>query len=741
MINSASRLPEPIMSTETRAVEKSRLMPTPILENFPQRIQIPSPTIFHTSQANNQIKSISPTIPEYSSENQNVPYLTNLHTPKSSKANNLIVSLSHFAPIIPTILINDHNAKSISPPNVSKSHNRNLVEIKTNSSQILPNSSIDNLSQIQTHQLSNDFQTNKKNFKNQKQKKSHENVNRKSGDEFIEAESSIPKAVFYNKDGLRYGVRCVCNNPSDEGFLVQCENCEMWLHAACVNYTRNIKGVPFYCPFCTETKIKCLCGKNMQYDLPLIKCQKCGNHSHKPCENIEHGRIPDNFICKECRKLESVTKSVYEIPYVRFTESDKFVADFNVFTNERSDSSNNQAFDRLKLISSLPDGIFKNMIMEDLDNTELSFRPFLERYFHTFAPLLFQGVHDFFKIFVETITTIFNVDKNVVLDGLDVLATRLLYNESIKKPKSSPKDTFANSESLDEYFSNLQVARLEKTPRNAEICIGKPSYQRQRENENLSNIENKPKRRGRKRNLNTIKVELSNNQSSKNNAERIDNDHGIFTLSSLDEGAFITDIPGFLLYTEEIDSDAGIPLSSLLITNNVVMIDTAGTSFEPIALNIRRGFHFNCIVKLVKIEGQIKTALFATKLKGPLSNEKIKRGEAITANSELILPFDGDIPYLTEKIEWKERKHRTTGNIDKSSNEIGNSNIKEVPKKKRITQQVVAKRCFISPELSLLSSFLQDPVPQLPIILVSDEDDVEIYRTQMEKLKYRNLLQ
>ena len=102
---------------------------------------------------------------------------------------------------------------------------------------------------------------------------------------------------------MKYGIRCVCGDPHDDGFLVQCEKCEMWLHGTCINYARNAKCDHFYCPFCLKTKIQCVCGKSMYYDIPLIQCQKCGNWSHKSCENIEYGIIPTDFMCTNCRKL------------------------------------------------------------------------------------------------------------------------------------------------------------------------------------------------------------------------------------------------------------------------------------------------------------------------------------------------------------------------------------------------------------------------------------------------------
>ncbi|KAG5978772.1 hypothetical protein E4U55_005964 [Claviceps digitariae] len=53
-----------------------------------------------------------------------------------------------------------------------------------------------------------------------------------------------------------YGVRCVCNHNKtneEEGFMVQCESCEMWLHGQCINITRRAMPSVYICGFCANT--------------------------------------------------------------------------------------------------------------------------------------------------------------------------------------------------------------------------------------------------------------------------------------------------------------------------------------------------------------------------------------------------------------------------------------------------------------------------------------------------------
>lgn len=52
------------------------------------------------------------------------------------------------------------------------------------------------------------------------------------------------------------GVRCVCDDTSaDEadGFMLQCESCEMWLHGRCINLTKRSMPRVYICRFCANT--------------------------------------------------------------------------------------------------------------------------------------------------------------------------------------------------------------------------------------------------------------------------------------------------------------------------------------------------------------------------------------------------------------------------------------------------------------------------------------------------------
>ncbi|ETS01409.1 hypothetical protein M419DRAFT_141527 [Trichoderma reesei RUT C-30] len=58
----------------------------------------------------------------------------------------------------------------------------------------------------------------------------------------------------YRMDGHR--IRCVCRrNEADEenGYMLQCESCEMWLHGKCVNINRRTMPSVYICGYCANT--------------------------------------------------------------------------------------------------------------------------------------------------------------------------------------------------------------------------------------------------------------------------------------------------------------------------------------------------------------------------------------------------------------------------------------------------------------------------------------------------------
>ena len=738
----------------------------PILNNNDVQIKNPANVTIMNNNANINISepdennSLIQNPPQ--TEKSNNPKLNYLNVSASFQNNNSNNNTSQ----------QQKQASSILPSLVNNFNLSNLSSIGTiNNINVQPH--IPNLNVITSQIISSNNNNNNSNNKGSKSSMANKNSQNKQNrtNNYNNQKTSSaghqhtndlkpPEPVFYEDKSGKFGIRCVCGEGANIGRLVQCKKCEMWLHAACVNYPRE----NYTCPFCLKNKISCVCGKSMKYDEPLIQCTKCGNWSHKTCENIEFGIIPNEFSCRQCRSKYGLPP-LYEIPYIKFDESDTS----RFFLPYIPDITVNIDVDRDELLKNIPDGFFKNMIENDLNSAELHFHDFLERYFHKFSQLLFDRGHEFFKIFNETVCSIFKCDKNYVLGGLDYLATKLLYKIPSEQEINEIQQVENNSSGNEVKVENETLHTSEEA-NNTNKDETENSGQTDDEsvpNEYKKEVEKEKKKKSKK---SQKKIEFDN-ESAFSHSESItqllettpvprlekepstvqiyigENGNGVYSPSALEDGAYITEIPGFLLHTDEVQADEGIPRSCLMVTDNEVIMETKGTSFHKFSMRIRRSFHFNCIIKIVRVRGEMKVALFATRMKGPLSEEKIRRGDAIAADGELILPFDGDIPFSTERIEWKERKKRKSNLLPSTQSQQQNANKPNAitpskqRQKKKITQQTVAKRCVLSPNLTLLSAFLEDSIPPMPFIVLSDEEDIEIYKMHMEKLKSRVLSQ
>jgi hypothetical protein len=509
-------------------------------------------------------------------------------------------------------------------------------------------------------------------------------------------EMSPPEPIRYCHPELGdFGLRCVCGKRGIDGLLIQCSGCDYRLHGSCVNIAREMKGEPYLCPFCVSKRILCVCNNSRKYSEPLIQCSRCKLWSHKACQHLEFGRNPDGFICHACNPADQK----YELEYVRFEIANSSIPDTTVIVD----------CDPLHLLINIPEGLFRSYVSEDLNHSQLNFRATVERYFHAFAPVLFDRSHDFWVIFVDTLSTMLACSKTLLLLAVDTLASQLLYSPSTTRRLQLVK--FGHSESITRFLESHVMPRIEHFPKPVRIYVDS------RENNVKTNV-------------------------------------------GLEDGAFITDLPGFMEHTDEVGCEGGIPKTCLAVTDADVVVDMEGTACT-FARHIRRGFHFNCIVKLVRVESEARVALYATKLKGPLSDEKMRKGIVIPENGELILPFDGEIPFPVEKVEWKTKRRNSKrmiqsvtsfrpehspfrDNFCNKETEKGRERVrlreKEV-KPKKLNQRI---KSGVNPEfnpespITLLSGFLLDEIPVLPFVLLPDRDAVDRYHSQqVQKARVR----
>lgn len=53
-------------------------------------------------------------------------------------------------------------------------------------------------------------------------------------------------------------IRCICDDTSDDGFTIQCEACEDWQHASCVNIKKNNIPDHYICEQCIKKQKRAL---------------------------------------------------------------------------------------------------------------------------------------------------------------------------------------------------------------------------------------------------------------------------------------------------------------------------------------------------------------------------------------------------------------------------------------------------------------------------------------------------
>lgn len=67
-------------------------------------------------------------------------------------------------------------------------------------------------------------------------------------------EASLPTPSTASRS---HGIRCICGRPdappASDGFIVQCDHCDMWLHGRCINITKRTLPQMYICAFCAQT--------------------------------------------------------------------------------------------------------------------------------------------------------------------------------------------------------------------------------------------------------------------------------------------------------------------------------------------------------------------------------------------------------------------------------------------------------------------------------------------------------
>jgi hypothetical protein len=89
-------------------------------------------------------------------------------------------------------------------------------------------------------------------------------------------------------------IRCICSVTTDDGFTIQCETCEVWQHAVCVNVP--IDEVSFQCLLICRTPLK------------LIP-----PHSFTHAHHYHFLQVPEHYFCDRCDPSPERRKQLIEM--------------------------------------------------------------------------------------------------------------------------------------------------------------------------------------------------------------------------------------------------------------------------------------------------------------------------------------------------------------------------------------------------------------------------------------------
>ena len=459
------------------------------------------------------------------------------------------------------------------------------------------------------------------------------------------------------------GIRCVCGEAETDCLLVPCVQCGYFVHGKCVCVPRITDTLKYVCPFCSGRKIRCLCEQPLKFDEPIIQCTKCNFWMHKACAGFLCGRDPEGFVCFNCGQGN------YKLPPSRFLEGSLCRNAKTVFDGDRNE-----------LVAKLPEGEFKDMVVEDLEQSEFDFRETMVRYVDEFAPCLFDFTKEFWKAFVGTLSVMLSCEKKDVMDAIDELITNMFFKDPTKKRKSVIPGLMI-SDAIAGDIADEKLPKIEALPEEIPISLTE--------------------------------------------------DMRVIAEKEVENGGFICEIPGLLCHEEEIKSGKGIPRSVIGVPETRIVVDVSRSSNEVLQ-HIRRSFTFNCDVKLVRVNGAVKVGLYGTKLRGMLSDDKALLSSSIAAGGELLLPLDVSLPYPIEKPIWKIKKAKQVVSNKKVRVKVEKkptTDAPKQPKRKRTPPPPSESRAMKTRAraefpvvLTLLSSFQEDACPPMPIILKNQRE-------------------
>ena len=400
-------------------------------------------------------------------------------------------------------------------------------------------------------------------------------------------------------------MRCFCDCTVELGFMLQCEKCETWQHAKCVNLNPITVGERYICPICSQKHIKCSCGDNFDYKNNLIKCTKCHYYVHKQCEGLDIGPCnPSKFICSQCGgKLLSL--------------NDVFIPQRLSLPNPTASFYNNFF---LEILNNLENSPFFSIIQEELIDQDISLFHFCEIIYNKFRYFFYlthpycsnqtpkkrksEVCSSFFRSLFYFCSNIFHISNENLISLFDILARLDLY-----LPFHQNKIHNLNC------FNPIQESDL------ASIEISK--------------IKNIPDF-----NSNFLIEDL------------LITKEGVFSKTQLLPEQLICVASGFIGLAQEFNYDNGIKPIYFSINNTKLVVDISIFENQLIS-SFRRSLSPNCVIKIIQKDNYKLLGIFSGISDANGIDRRIRREKfSILPQTELFLPIDFCPAYFNDFSQY-----------------------------------------------------------------------------------------
>ncbi|OHS96707.1 PHD-finger family protein [Tritrichomonas foetus] len=427
-------------------------------------------------------------------------------------------------------------------------------------------------------------------------------------------QGTLPQpSLVTGSDNESWYLRCFCDIKNELGFMIQCEKCLNWQHAACINITQTTLPNNYTCPICAGKYIRCQCGENMNYKLPLIKCSKCGYYVHKRCEGLDPGPyFSANHVCTQCGGTPC------QPPDVKLPLDTPFKNKVVTITQEVID----------ELHPSILSAPFASLLTTEFLDHDVSAFQFCEAVYNTHRAF-FYLTHNtmtsysmskkrrgdvsfsFFKAVFYVLDVIFGMSQDVALQIFNSLSTLDIYI-----PFSMPTTLLQNNTNPIEFSDPAALAcksELEKSKHTPELT----------------------------------QVSFPNDLVLKRGV--------LMCQSALQPDQLIGVASGLIGLIEEFCYDNGADSHYYAISGTKFVLDARKMGAQLIH-NFRRSLSPNCVLKLFKFNGLIYAGIFAgvSDVNG-ISRRTRREKFALPPDVELTLPLDfapATIEELSDYMNW-----------------------------------------------------------------------------------------